>query len=96
LFFSIKVDYLDFHPIISIVSIAMSVNFEEIKENQKYQVEVAGQTFEVEGSRILSAACPRCGGSGQISVVSAEPKVCGLCGGMGMFDYSQVSSITPV
>jgi DnaJ-class molecular chaperone len=74
----------------------MEINFGEIKADQKYQVEVRGQTFEVEGGRILSAACPCCGGSGQISVEGAEPKVCELCKGMGMFDYSQVSGITPV
>ena len=74
----------------------MGINFEEIRKDQKYQVEVAGQTFEVEGSRILSAACPGCVGSGQISVEGAEPKMCELCGGMGMFDYSQASEITPI
>jgi DnaJ-class molecular chaperone len=74
----------------------MGINFEEIKADQKYQVEIGGQTFEVEGGRILSAACPRCGGSGQISAQGAEPKVCELCGGMGMFDYSQASGITPI
>jgi DnaJ-class molecular chaperone len=74
----------------------MGINFGEIKADKKYQVEVRGQTFEVEGGQILSAACPACRGSGQISAQGAEPKVCELCGGMGMFDYSQVSCITPV
>jgi DnaJ-class molecular chaperone len=74
----------------------MGINFGEIKADKKYKVEVAGQTFEVEGDQILSAACPRCGGSGQISAQGAEPKVCELCGGMGMFDYSQVSDINPI
>jgi DnaJ-class molecular chaperone len=74
----------------------MEINFEEIRADQKYQVEIRGQTFEVEGSQILSAACPCCGGSGQILAQGAEPKLCELCEGMGMFDYSQVSGLVPI
>lgn len=73
----------------------MSVNFNEIKEASNYQVSCKGKVFQVKGSEILSALCPACKGSGQISVAGAEPRICEACDGMGMLDYSQ-TEITPL
>jgi DnaJ-class molecular chaperone len=68
----------------------VGINLSEIEESRKYRVETKGHgTFEVAGSLILSAICPACGGSGQISKPGAEPQLCEVCEGMGMFDYSQ-------
>lgn len=68
---------------------------DSIIAEKKYRVEAAGKVFEIKGSQILSALCPACGGSGQISVHGAEPQLCETCGGMGMFDYS-TAKITPL
>lgn len=71
------------------------MNLEMIESGGKYRVEAAGKIFEVKGAAILSALCPACGGSGQISVAGAEPQLCEVCEGMGLFDYSQ-AEITPL
>ncbi len=70
----------------------MGIDLSQINETQKYSVETKEHgTFEVLGFLILSALCPACGGSGQISKPGAEPQLCEVCEGMGMFDYSQAT-----
>ncbi len=68
------------------------MDLNQINESQKYRVEIEGHgVFEADGNKILSALCPACGGSGQIAKPGAEPQLCEVCEGMGMFDYSQAT-----
>jgi len=71
----------------------MGMDLSNIEEGKKYKVEITGTTYEVEGSQIKSAVCPKCKGAGMTSEKGAEPEMCPVCGGMGMYDYSQAAKI---
>ena len=74
----------------------MSPDLSNIDGSKNYTVEIDGVTYQVEGSEIISAVCPKCKGAGMTSEKGKEPEMCTVCGGMGMYDYSQAAKIDPV
>ncbi|MBD3286467.1 hypothetical protein GF359_07890 [candidate division WOR-3 bacterium] len=72
----------------------MSPDLSNIDAGKKYKVDIEGVSYEVEGGQIISAVCPKCKGAGMTSEEGKEPEMCPVCGGMGMYDYSQAKSIS--
>ncbi|MBN2378477.1 hypothetical protein JXM67_01565 [candidate division WOR-3 bacterium] len=72
----------------------MGTDLSNIDQGKKYDVEIEGISYTVDGNEIISAVCPKCHGSGSVTEKGSEPEMCPVCGGMGMYDYSQASIIT--